>query len=139
MVAVREHRRHGQSRYFSLLQINSNLRLDCTTRIYDIRYPNDAFAVIKGELGAIRALDFSDDGSYLAMAEPADFVHIVDLSSYTDYPFKNLEKPEILGLQTIDFFGEISGIGFSPEHAGSLFIGNAGNFFTLILSWLMGR
>jgi WD40 repeat protein len=99
---------------------------DHTTRIYDIRYPTDAFAVIKGQLGAIRSLDFSDDGSYLVMAEPADFVHIVDMSAYTEYPFKNLEKPEFLGIQTFDFFGEISGVGFSPDHAGSLFIANAG-------------
>ena len=28
--------------------------------------------------------------------------------------------------QVIDFFGEIAGISFTPEHADSLFIGNAG-------------
>ncbi|PWA39079.1 putative WD repeat-containing protein C2A9.03 [Artemisia annua] len=40
-------------------------------------------AVLKGRMCAIRAIRFNSDGRYLAIAEPADFVHIFD--SQTDY------------------------------------------------------
>ncbi|GKE23148.1 uncharacterized WD repeat-containing protein-like protein isoform X4, partial [Tanacetum coccineum] len=56
-----------------------------------------------GKRGAIRAIRFSSDGRYLAIAEPADFVHIFD--SQTDYGSG----------QEIDVFGEIGGISFSPD------------------------
>lgn len=46
----------------------------------------------------------------MAMAEPADFVHVFDV--------KNGYEQE----QEIDFFGEISGLSFSPD-TESLFIG----------------
>lgn len=46
----------------------------------------------------------------MAMAEPADFVHVYDVKS-------GYEKE-----QEIDFFGEISGVSFSPD-TESLFIG----------------
>ena len=36
--------------------------------------------MLKGRLGAIRSLRFSSDGRYLALAEPADFVHVYDVS-----------------------------------------------------------
>ena len=32
-------------------------------------------------MGAVRSLRFSPDGRFLAMAEPADFVHIFDVNS----------------------------------------------------------
>ena len=46
----------------------------------------------------------------MATAEPADFVHVYDVS-------KGYETE-----QEIDFFGEISGISFSPD-TEALFIG----------------
>lgn len=32
-------------------------------------------------MGAVRSLRFSSDGRFLAMAEPADFVHVFDVKS----------------------------------------------------------
>lgn len=83
---------------------------DKTCRIWDARNMSKSVAVLKGNLGAIRSLRYTSDGSYLAMAEPADFVHVYDVKS-------GYEKE-----QEIDFFGEISGISFSPD-TESLFIG----------------
>ncbi|KAL8142469.1 hypothetical protein V2J09_015501 [Rumex salicifolius] len=83
---------------------------DKTCRIWDIRKPSKSIAVLKGNLGAIRSIRYSSDGLYMAMAEPADFVHVYDV--------KNGYETE----QEIDFFGEISGVSFSPD-TESLFIG----------------
>lgn len=83
---------------------------DKTCRIWDIRNLSKSIAVLKGNLGAIRSIRYSSDGRFLAMAEPADFVHVFDAQS-------GYEKE-----QEIDFFGEISGISFSPD-TESLFIG----------------
>lgn len=57
----------------------------------------------------IRSLRFSDDGRFLAMAEPADFVHIYDAAS------------GYAKCQEIDLFGEIAGCAFSPD-AGTFFV-----------------
>lgn len=83
---------------------------DKTCRIWDVRNLSKSVAVLKGNLGAIRSIRYTSDGRYMAMAEPADFVHIYDVNS-------GYEKE-----QEIDFFGEISGISFSPD-TESLFIG----------------
>ncbi|VVB16183.1 unnamed protein product [Arabis nemorensis] len=83
---------------------------DKTCRIWDTRNLSESVAVLRGNLGAVRSIRFTSDGHYIAMAEPADFVHIYDTK--TGY------KKE----QEIDFFGEISGISFSPD-TESLFIG----------------
>ncbi|XP_024018745.1 uncharacterized WD repeat-containing protein C2A9.03 [Morus notabilis] len=83
---------------------------DKTCQIWDVRNLSRSVAVLKGNFGAIRSLRYTSDGCYLAMAEPADFVHVYDVKS-------GYEKE-----QEIDFFGEISGISFSPD-TESLFIG----------------
>ncbi|GAB4845844.1 hypothetical protein Ancab_024848 [Ancistrocladus abbreviatus] len=83
---------------------------DKTCRIWDMRKLSKSLAVLKGNLGAIRSIRYTSDGRFMAMAEPADFVHIFDV--------KNGYEVE----QEIDFFGEISGISFSPD-TESLFIG----------------
>ncbi|KAF8026389.1 hypothetical protein BT93_F3005 [Corymbia citriodora subsp. variegata] len=83
---------------------------DKTCRIWDIRNLSKSSAVLKGNLGAIRSIRYTSDGRYMAMAEPADFVHVYDTK--TGY------KKE----QEIDIFGEISGTSFSPD-TESLFIG----------------
>jgi WD40 repeat protein len=85
---------------------------DHTTRIWDIRRPDQSLHIIVGCLGAIRSLRYSEDGRFLAASEPADFVHIYDVGS--DYTRE----------QQIDIFGEISGISFARGNGGkSLFIG----------------
>ncbi|KAL8514090.1 hypothetical protein ACS0TY_013271 [Phlomoides rotata] len=83
---------------------------DTTCRLWDIRKLSESFAVLKGRMGAIRAVRFTSDGRFLAMAEPADFVHVFDTQS--DYTNE----------QEIDLFGEIAGISFSPD-ADALFVG----------------
>ncbi|BAB02803.1 WD domain protein-like [Arabidopsis thaliana] len=83
---------------------------DKTCRVWDIRNLSQSVTVLKGNLGAIRSIRYTSDGKYMAMAEPADFVHVYDVS--------NGYETE----QEIDFFGEISGISFSPD-TEALFIG----------------
>ncbi|KAH0927355.1 hypothetical protein HID58_019611 [Brassica napus] len=83
---------------------------DKTCRVWDIRNLSHSVTVLKGNLGAIRSIRYTSDGKYMAMAEPADFVHVYDVS-------KGYETE-----QEIDFFGEISGISFSPD-TEALFIG----------------
>nr|KYP52112.1 putative WD repeat-containing protein C2A9.03 [Cajanus cajan] len=83
---------------------------DKTCRVWDVRNLSKSVAVLKGNLGAIRSIQFTSDGQFMAMAEPADFVHVYDAKH-------GFEKE-----QEIDFFGEISGVSFSPD-TESLFIG----------------
>ncbi|TYH01547.1 hypothetical protein ES288_A09G068000v1 [Gossypium darwinii] len=83
---------------------------DTTCRLWDVRKPSQSLAVLKGRMGAIRALKFTSDGRFLAMAEPADFVHVFDT------------KSGYVKCQEIDFFGEVAGISFSP-YTESLFVG----------------
>ncbi|XP_015959157.1 uncharacterized WD repeat-containing protein C2A9.03 isoform X2 [Arachis duranensis] len=83
---------------------------DKTCRVWDVRNLSKSVAVLKGNLGAIRSIRFTSDGQFMAMAEPADFVHVFDAK-------RGFEKE-----QEIDFFGEISGVSFSPD-TESLFIG----------------
>ncbi|KAF6135402.1 hypothetical protein GIB67_027276, partial [Kingdonia uniflora] len=83
---------------------------DKTCRVWDTRNLSKSVSVLKGNLGAVRSIQFTSDGQFMATAEPADFVHV--------YNAKNgYEKQE-----EIDFFGEISGVSFSPD-TDSLFIG----------------
>ncbi|CAD7704381.1 unnamed protein product [Ostreobium quekettii] len=83
---------------------------DLTTRLWDMRKPEEPMLVLRGKMGAIRSVRFSSDGRYLAMAEPADFVHVFDVT-------KGYQE-----CQEIDLFGEISGISFTPD-ADMLFVG----------------
>lgn len=83
---------------------------DKTCRIWDMRNLSKSVAALKGNLGAIRSIRYTSDGRFMAMAEPADFVHVFDVKSGYDKE------------QEIDFFGEISGMSFSPD-TESLFIG----------------
>ncbi|PIA58264.1 hypothetical protein AQUCO_00500297v1 [Aquilegia coerulea] len=83
---------------------------DKTCRIWDTRNLSKSVSVLKGNIGAIRSIRFTSDGKFMAMAEPADFVHVYDVNN-------GYEKQ-----QEIDFFGEISGVSFSPDME-TLFIG----------------
>ncbi|XP_062195378.1 uncharacterized WD repeat-containing protein C2A9.03-like [Phragmites australis] len=83
---------------------------DKTCRVWDIRNLSKSVAVLGGNIGAIRSIRYTSDGRFMAMAEPADFIHIFDVAS--GYSRK----------QELDFFGEIAGISFSPD-TEALFVG----------------
>ncbi|XP_040970896.1 uncharacterized WD repeat-containing protein C2A9.03 isoform X2 [Gossypium hirsutum] len=95
---------------------------DTTCRLWDVRKPSQSLAVLKGRMGAIRALKFTSDGRFLAMAEPADFVHVFDT------------KSGHVKCQEIDFFGEVAGISFSPD-TESLFVGVADRTYGSLLEF----
>uniref|UniRef100_A0A6V7QQQ5 Uncharacterized protein n=1 Tax=Ananas comosus var. bracteatus TaxID=296719 RepID=A0A6V7QQQ5_ANACO len=99
---------------------------DTTCRLWDIRNLSQSMAVLKGRMGAIRGLKFSLDGRFMAMAEPADFVHIYETAA--DYS----------SAQEIDLFGEIAGISFSPD-AESLFVGIADRTYGSLLEFSRRR
>ncbi|KAK1302372.1 hypothetical protein QJS10_CPB12g01213 [Acorus calamus] len=95
---------------------------DTTCRLWDVRKLSESFAVLRGRMGAIRAINFSSDGRFMAMAEPADFVHIYDTQS-------GYSKA-----QEIDLFGEIAGISFSPD-TEALFVGVADRTYGGLLEY----
>ncbi|KAK9459186.1 WD40-repeat-containing domain protein [Lipomyces oligophaga] len=92
---------------------------DLTCRVYDIRNIRPeapSLYVIGAQIGAIRSVKFNGPGTLLALAEPVDYVHLVDTSDFSRG-------------QIIDFWGEISGIGFASDLGNqvndSLWIGNS--------------
>uniref|UniRef100_A0A5B7BSI3 Uncharacterized protein n=1 Tax=Davidia involucrata TaxID=16924 RepID=A0A5B7BSI3_DAVIN len=95
---------------------------DTTCRLWDIRNLSESVAVLKGRMGAIRAIRFTSDGRFMAMAEAADFVHIFD--TWSDYA----------KAQEIDLFGEIAGISFSPD-TEALFVGVADRTYGSVLEF----
>ncbi|KAJ0975089.1 hypothetical protein J5N97_017054 [Dioscorea zingiberensis] len=95
---------------------------DMTCRLWDIRNLSQSIAVLKGRMGAIRGIKFSSDGRFMAIAEPADFVHIYDVLA-------NYNKA-----QEIDLFGEIAGLSFSPN-TEALFIGIADRTYGSLLEY----
>ncbi|KAE9609030.1 putative transcription factor WD40-like family [Lupinus albus] len=103
-------------------QILATGNQDTTCRLWDIRNLSQSIAVLKGRMGAIRALSFTSDGRFLAMAEPADFVHIFD------------SKSGYAQGQEIDLFGEIAGISFSPD-TEALFVGIADRTYGSLLEF----
>ncbi|KAG5544291.1 hypothetical protein RHGRI_016893 [Rhododendron griersonianum] len=95
---------------------------DTTCRLWDIRNLSQSVSVLKGRMGAIRAIRFTSDGRFMAMAEPADFVHIFDT------------KCDYIKGQEIDLFGEIAGISFSPD-SEALFVGVADRTYGSLLEF----
>ena len=87
---------------------------DGIVKVWDARKLNQSIQTIAMEQAGCRSLQFSPLGSgkrVLVLAEPADFVHIVDAQTFGSK-------------QTIDFFGEISGISMPPD-GSKLYIANA--------------
>lgn len=87
---------------------------DGLVKVWDARKLDDSIHTIAMEQAGCRSLLFSPLGSgkrVLVLAEPADFVHIVDGQTFESK-------------QTIDFFGEISGISMPPD-GSKLYIANA--------------
>uniref|UniRef100_A0A0C9S6T1 TSA: Wollemia nobilis Ref_Wollemi_Transcript_10555_1848 transcribed RNA sequence n=1 Tax=Wollemia nobilis TaxID=56998 RepID=A0A0C9S6T1_9CONI len=107
---------HPDGRYFA------TGNQDTTCRIWDVRNLSSSVTVLKGNIGAVRSLRFTSDGSFLAMAEPADFVHVFDVK-------RNYDQ-----CQEIDLFGEIAGISFSPD-TQALFIGVADRTYGSLLEY----
>ncbi|KAG2485962.1 hypothetical protein HYH03_015405 [Edaphochlamys debaryana] len=83
---------------------------DTTCLLWDVRRTGEPLARLAGRMGAIRSLRFTPDGRFLAMSEPADFVHLYDVAS----GFRDCQEH--------DFFGEIAGVAFTPDSSG-LFVG----------------
>ena len=54
---------------------------DMSTRLWDLRWPAASFALLRGQIGAVRSLRFSADGRFLAAAEPADYVTLYDAAA----------------------------------------------------------
>ncbi|KAL8998193.1 MAG: hypothetical protein Q9169_002678 [Polycauliona sp. 2 TL-2023] len=90
---------------------------DGLVQIFDMRNWRAPIQTLLTEIGGVRALAFSPASStnkpVLLMAESADFVHVVDAS---DGMFSRK--------QTIDFFGEVSGVTFEEE-GGRFWVGVA--------------
>ncbi|KAG5365997.1 putative WD repeat-containing protein [Yarrowia sp. B02] len=78
---------------------------DGTCRLYDIRgTSNQCIGAVSGKLqAAIRSVDFDASGRYLAMAEPVDYVTVVDTWS------------DCASRQTIEFFGATAGVRFTQS------------------------
>ncbi|KAI4993847.1 hypothetical protein ZWY2020_008160 [Hordeum vulgare] len=101
---------------------------DRTCRLWDVRNPSEAFAVLEGRIGAVRGLRFSPDGRFLAAAEPADFVCVYDVAA------------GYARAQEIDLFGEIAGVSFSPDDgAEALFVGVADRTYGSLLEFRRRR
>ena len=75
---------------------------DHTTRVWDVRNLSESVHTIHTKKDATRALRFSPDGRFLAVAEARDFIQIYRVGDDLGTP------------QVIDFFGEMAGISFSP-------------------------
>ncbi|KAJ3208555.1 hypothetical protein HDU82_002303 [Entophlyctis luteolus] len=130
---------------------------DLTTRVYDIRNAAKALVVLPSIMGAVRSLRVGgtwaapDDGMFLAAAEPCDFVHVYDFSGgAADYLYHTRENagpaaaaervPSPLGTtafesQVVDFFGEISGISFTPDGGSILYVGVSDDMYGSILEF----
>lgn len=85
---------------------------DTTCRVWDVRNPSRAMAVLRGRMGAVRGIKFTAGGRFMAAAEAADFVHVFDCAA------------GYRRSQEIDLFGEIAGVSFSPD-SEALFVGVA--------------
>ena len=86
---------------------------DGFVRVWDARNMSESSHCIPMEMAGSRTLQFSPLGSgkrVLVIAEPGDFVHIVDAQTFQSK-------------QVIDFFGEIAGISMPPD-GSALYISN---------------
>ncbi|EER19136.1 WD repeat domain containing protein [Perkinsus marinus ATCC 50983] len=95
---------------------------DGTCRVWDVRnlkqeQPLKSLGTV---LGAVRTCHFSRDGKFLAFAEPADLVHVVDTQS------------NFTCEQVVDIFGNVAGLGFSPD-SSRLFISVSDSLFGCLM------
>ncbi|KAJ2664300.1 hypothetical protein IW148_002124 [Coemansia sp. RSA 1199] len=105
----------GHSDYAFACAISPDGRLvatgsqDTSVRVYDVRWPREAAAVVCGNIGAMRVVRFSTCGRFLLAAEAADYVHVY-------------ETPTFECAQQVEFMGEVAGATFSPD-ANCMFVG----------------
>ncbi|KAI9030132.1 hypothetical protein CLU79DRAFT_734208 [Phycomyces nitens] len=85
---------------------------DKTTRVYDIRNTSRSLHLLSGKVGAIRSLQYSNDGKYLVASEHIDYIHVYDAND--DYRSS----------QVINLFGSIAGVSLTPD-GQSLFVANS--------------
>ncbi|KAI1317996.1 hypothetical protein EDD11_007379 [Mortierella claussenii] len=84
---------------------------DRSTCVYDTRMMEYPVHILSTQIrNSVRSLRYSPCGRYLFMAEDCNYVHVVDTTS--DYSVA----------QKIDFVGDISGIGLTPD-GESLYVG----------------
>ncbi|KAL6716034.1 hypothetical protein ACLMJK_006996 [Lecanora helva] len=91
---------------------------DGFVHVWDARNMSRSMQVIPMEMAGSRTLQFSPLGSgkrVLIIAEPADFVHVVDAQTFESK-------------QVIEFFGEIAGISMPPD-GEALYIANQDRTF----------
>jgi len=97
---------------------------DGIVQIFDCRKWTHPLEVLRTELGGVRTMKFSPLGSgkrVLAMAEPADFVSVVDAETFRSK-------------QRFEFLGEIGGLSFTPE-GEKMFVANTDQDFGGILEF----
>ncbi|KAK9451543.1 WD40-repeat-containing domain protein [Limtongia smithiae] len=88
---------------------------DAICQIYDVRNLYNPIHTVNSEVGIIRNIQFNKDGRFLAVAESFDHVHVLDTHTYSH-------------AQNIEFWGSVSGIGFSQSSGSgddSLWIANS--------------
>lgn len=93
---------------------------DGTVQIFDVRSFREPLEsqILATEIGGVRGMAFSPIGSgrrALVLAESADFVHVVDATTYETE-------------QRFDFFGEIGGVSFVPD-GDSFWVANTDHVF----------
>ena len=92
--------------------------------IWDSRAWKQPVEVLPTELAGVRSMQFSPLGGgrpVLLMAEPADFVSVVDAQTFRSR-------------QRFDFFGEIAGVSFTPD-GSKFFVANTDEHFGGILEF----
>ncbi|KAF8245890.1 hypothetical protein K440DRAFT_655338 [Wilcoxina mikolae CBS 423.85] len=99
---------------------------DQTVRIFDARNFSNALKIFPMRMAGCRTLRFAPGrGGVLAMAEPADLVHIVETRRWE-------------GMQTLQFWGEVGGMEFSPD-AEELVVANTDRFVGGLMTWRKRR
>ncbi|KAF8543389.1 hypothetical protein BDD12DRAFT_820093 [Trichophaea hybrida] len=99
---------------------------DQTVRIFDARNFSKALKIFPMRMAGCRTLRFAPGGGgMLAMAEPTDFVHIVETRRWE-------------GMQTLQFWGEVGGMEFSPD-AEELVVANTDKFVGGLMTWRKRR
>lgn len=97
---------------------------DEIVQIWDARNWDKPIHILTTDMAGVRTLEFSPLGEgkpVLALAEPADFVSIVDAELFHER-------------QRFDFFGEIGGIGFTPD-GSKFFVANTDSKFGGLLEF----